>query len=167
MSVRGGWELTKDQAERNRRSVYVFVRRNTRYPMFEAFDMPDPYATCPRRYVSTTSLQALMLLNSELALDWARHFAGRVLARAGSDSASIADVACQLAYCRHASPDEIALATKFFDRQEATIGQREDAALPVYPQGKAGPESLLPARAAAVVDYCHVLLNSNEFVYSN
>jgi hypothetical protein len=167
MSVRGGWDVTKDQAERNRRSIYVFVRRNTRYPMFEAFDMPDPYATCPRRYVSTTSLQALMLLNSELALDWARHFAGRVLARAGSDPASIADVACELAYCRHARPDEIATATKFFDQQETRIGDREDATMPVYPKGKSEPKSLSPARAAAVVDFCHVLLNSNEFVYSN
>jgi len=165
MTVRGGWDVTKDEAERNRRSVYVFVRRNTRYPMFEAFDMPDPYATCPRRYVSTTSLQALMLLNSELALTWAQHFAGRVLSRTGSDPASIVDVAYQFAYCRHARPDEIELATKFLDEQEARIGQRQNAALPVYPDAK--PSALPAARAAAVVDFCHVLMNSNEFVYSD
>jgi hypothetical protein len=167
MTVRGGWEVTKDQAERNRRSVYVFVRRNTRYPMFEAFDMPDPYATCPRRYVSTTSLQALMLLNSELALDWARHFAGRVLSRAGANPASVVDVAYQFAYCRHATADEIATGSRFLDEQEARIGQRDDAALPVYPKAKAQPESIPSARSAAVVDFCHVLMNSNEFVYSN
>ena len=38
---RGGWKLNDDPSERNRRSVYVFVRRNTRYPLFESFDMPD------------------------------------------------------------------------------------------------------------------------------
>src|SRR5439155_5733274 len=33
MVSRGGWKVTEDETERNRRSVYVFVRRNTRYPM--------------------------------------------------------------------------------------------------------------------------------------
>ena len=167
MTVRGGWAVTKDEAERNRRSIYVFVRRNTRYPMFEAFDMPDPYATCPRRYVSTTSLQALMLLNSELAVKWAQHFAGRVLSEAGSDPGSIVDVAYRFAYCRHANADEIATGSRFLDEQESRIGQREDAAMPVYPEGKTQAESISPARAAAVVDLCHVLINSNEFVYSD
>ena len=63
MDVRGGWPVTASESERNRRSIYVFVRRNTRYPMFESFDMPDAVESCPRRYVSTTSSQALMLLN--------------------------------------------------------------------------------------------------------
>ena len=30
---RGGWKVTADVAERNRRSVYVFVKRNLRYPV--------------------------------------------------------------------------------------------------------------------------------------
>jgi hypothetical protein len=106
-----------------------------------------------------------MLLNSELALTWAQHFAGRVLSRTGSDPASIVDVAYQFAYCRHARPDEIELATKFLDEQEARIGQRQNAALPVHPDAK--PSALPAARAAAVVDFCHVLMNSNEFVYSD
>ena len=39
--------------DRNRRSLYVFVRRNLRYPFFEAFDRPDTNASCPRRAVTT------------------------------------------------------------------------------------------------------------------
>ena len=65
--------------ERNRRSVYIFVRRNTRYPMLEAFDMPDTHETCPRRNVTTTAPQALTLLNNKMALEWAQAFAGRAL----------------------------------------------------------------------------------------
>jgi len=101
MDVRGGWPVTASESERNRRSIYVFVRRNTRYPMFEAFDMPDPYESCPRRYVSTTSSQALMLLNSELSVQWAQSFAGRVLAKAGADPNAIVDTAYQIAFARH------------------------------------------------------------------
>jgi len=96
MEVRGGWPVTASESERNRRSIYVFVRRNTRYPMFEAFDMPDPYESCPRRYVSTTSSQALMLLNSDLALNWAQHLAGRVVADHPQGMAVAADRAYQL-----------------------------------------------------------------------
>jgi hypothetical protein len=29
------------------------------------------------------------------------------------------------------------------------------------------PEGIEPAYAAAVVDFCHMLLNANEFVYRN
>src|SRR2546430_738922 len=78
MQSRGGWKVTEDPAERNRPSIYVFVRRNTRYPMFEAFDMPDTHESCPRRSVTTTAPQALTLLNSALSLEWAEGFAARV-----------------------------------------------------------------------------------------
>jgi hypothetical protein len=35
---RGGWNTSKDPAEANRRSIYIFVRRNARYPMLEVLD---------------------------------------------------------------------------------------------------------------------------------
>ena len=49
-----GWKPSLEEAQRDRRSIYVFVRRNVRYPMFEAFDMPDTHETCARRYNTTT-----------------------------------------------------------------------------------------------------------------
>ena len=73
---RGGWKLSSAD-ERNRRSVYIFVRRNSRYPMLEAFDMPDTHESCPRRDVTTTAPQALTMLNDKVALEWAQAFAGR------------------------------------------------------------------------------------------
>ena len=65
MESRGGWKVNAEPAERNRRSIYVFVRRNTRYPMFETFDMPDTHESCSRRNVTTGPIQALTLLNSK------------------------------------------------------------------------------------------------------
>ena len=56
----------------NRRSLYVFVRRNLKYPLFDAFDAPDTNMTCPERNISVNAPQALMLLNSDLVLDQAR-----------------------------------------------------------------------------------------------
>ncbi len=47
------WPVSERAADRDRRSLYVFVRRNLRYPFFEAFDRPDTNASCPRRSSTT------------------------------------------------------------------------------------------------------------------
>src|SRR5437764_1255630 len=52
-----GWKQESDDAESNRRSVYVFVKRNLRYPMFETFDFPDTHESCPNRYPTVTPTQ--------------------------------------------------------------------------------------------------------------
>src|SRR5262249_42735476 len=86
MEVRGGWKKNEKEEEKNRCSIYVFVRRNSRYPMFQAFDMPDTHESCARRSTTTTAPQALALLNDKIILKAAQSFAGRILKEAGSDS---------------------------------------------------------------------------------
>src|SRR5262245_50931660 len=39
----GGWKTEKDSAQANRRSVYIFVRRNLRYPMLQEFDSANTF----------------------------------------------------------------------------------------------------------------------------
>ena len=55
------WPVSPRLSDRNRRSLYVFVRRNLRYPFFEVFDRPDTNASCPQRPVTTIAPQALSL----------------------------------------------------------------------------------------------------------
>ena len=62
------WTVTEDESEHNRRSIYVFARRNLRFPIFDAFDRPAANGSCSRRTVTTTAPQALHLLNSEFSL---------------------------------------------------------------------------------------------------
>lgn len=64
--LKGQWPTSKDAADHARRSVYLFARRNLRYPIFEAFDRPEPTLPCARRVVSTTPTQSLLMLNGEL-----------------------------------------------------------------------------------------------------
>ncbi len=94
LSPRGGWKLSNTD-ERNRRSIYIFVKRNSRYPMMEAFDMPDTHESCPRREVTTTAPQALTMLNDKVVLEWAQAFAARALA-----DRDPVDRAFRLAYSR-------------------------------------------------------------------
>ena len=61
--LKSQWPVTEDAAEHHRRSLYLFARRNLRYPFFDVFDRPDANQSCPSRHLSTTAPQALTLLN--------------------------------------------------------------------------------------------------------
>ena len=166
MEVRGGWKKNEKEEEKNRRSIYVFVRRNTRYPMFQAFDMPDTHESCARRSTTTTAPQALSLLNDKIFLRAAQAFAGRVLKKAGPDLNSQIAAAYRLVYSREPSSDEHERALSFLKKQAAIIKTRLDEKKPAALPPGLTPE-VDPAMAAALVDFCHVLFNSNEFVYVN
>jgi hypothetical protein len=164
LSVRYGWESDKDPAQRNRRSVYVFVRRNLRYPMFELFDMPDTNETCGRRNRTTTPPQALFVLNSDLILREARTMAGRIFADVGTDPYSAVGRAYRLAFGRDPAGNDVTLATKFLADQAALIRNREtESAKLALPDPMPAPMD--PADGAAFTDFCHALLNANEFIY--
>ena len=161
---RGGWQVSEAAAEPQRRSVYIFVRRNARYPMLEAFDMPDTHATCARRDTTMTAPQALIHLNSQQTIEWARAFAGRLIETAGPDRAEQVDLAYQIAYSRPPDGPEREAGLSFLDKQAKVVEKRQAAgeklALPTTK-----PPDLAPAQAAALVDLCHSILNSNEFVF--
>lgn len=72
------WNVTEDAREHHRRSIYVFARRNLRFPIFEAFDRPAANQSCSRRTNSTMAPQALHLLNSEFSWTMAMAVATRI-----------------------------------------------------------------------------------------
>jgi hypothetical protein len=171
---RGGWKVNEDPNERNRRSVYVFVRRNTRYPMFDAFDMPDPHESCGRRNVTTSPLQALTLLNSQLTLEWAQALAERVLRLAGADPQRQITAAFQLAFGRPPDAAEARLGREFLRDHRQLLEDRarygDRLALPTARPNQPEPSATSgsdAAQGATLVDFCHTLLNANEFVYRN
>jgi hypothetical protein len=166
IETRGGWTRSAAAADRNRRSIYVFVRRNLKYPLFDAFDAPDSNTTCPDRNVSVNAPQALMLLNSDLVLDQARAFAGRVLAESSTrhDLAALVERAYRLALARRPDPAELKRGITFLEEQPALLSARAETARSLdLPRPM--PDGQDPASAAALVDFCHVLLNLNEFVF--
>jgi len=146
---KAAWAADPRPEDRQRRSVYVLVKRNLRYPFFEAFDQPDLHNSCGRRLCTTTAPQALLLFNSDLSLGrgrvWAESFAE------SSDSRATVRLAMQAAWGRPASADEIALGERFLERQAVLYRN----------QGSTAEQS----RQQALVDFCHALLNTNEFLY--
>jgi hypothetical protein len=116
MKAGAKWKVSANEADRNRRSVYVAVKRNLRYPLLSAFDAPDATETCGRRFVTTTAPQALMLLNDRLVQDIARKFAERVQREAGSDPDAIVTHAFRLALARAPDETERAALRRFLER---------------------------------------------------
>ena len=131
------WPVSPRVEDRNRRSLYVFVRRNLRYPFFEAFDRPDTNASCPRRAETTIAPQALALLNDRLAHDAASRLADRIAREAGPGLQPQVERAFLRTLGRRPDPAERRLAAEFL--------------------AEGGPEAW---RA-----FCLGLLNLNEFVY--
>jgi hypothetical protein len=146
--------------------VYVFVKRNLRYPMFETFDFPDTHESCARRYQTVTPTQSLALMNDELVLGWAVALAGRVLNDSGVPVEAQVDRAYRLVHNRAPSDKERATISEFLQNQASILREQLARNDKVYvPESL--PAGVEPAHAAAFVDFCHALLNSNEFVYMN
>jgi uncharacterized protein DUF1553/uncharacterized protein DUF1549/cytochrome c len=143
---RGTWELTKEGPDTWRRSVYAYVKRGLKYPMFEVYDLPDLNTTCERRAVSTVPTQALTMLNNEFMLIQADHFAQRVLKQTGSNPAEQVKTMYRIAFSREPSARELESNLAFLKKQLA--GAIDDK-----------------AALAALTDLAHVVLNLNEFAY--
>jgi hypothetical protein len=168
-AVAGGWRTEKDPEQNNRRSVYIFFRRNMRYPLLQEFDSANGLESCDYRKNTVTPSQSLDLLNNDLVKDWARHFAGRVLNDGGLSPEAQVDRAVKLAYGRSATPEEQKMASDFLSKQVPIMEQRlsnpSDRSRSLLPTNV--PKGMNPARAAAFVDLCQMLLDSNEFLYLN
>jgi hypothetical protein len=106
------WAVSPDPRDHVRRSVYVFARRNLRFPFLEAFDLPDSNLSCPRRERSITAPQALALLNDADVMAAARALAARVGAGATTTDDRIA-LAYRLALGRPPNELEMRLARDF------------------------------------------------------
>src|SRR5262249_11219747 len=114
-----GWPTSPSAEERNRRSVYVAVRRNLRYPLLRAFDAPDAAESCARRFATTTAPQALTLLNDPIIQEMARAFADRVKREAGDDVSKQIDRAFQLALGRLPTDEERSAVVRFLEKRSA------------------------------------------------
>jgi hypothetical protein len=163
----GGWKTEKDAAQNNRRSVYIFVRRNLRYPMLQEFDSANTFESCDFRKNTVTPSQSLDLLNNDLILQWAQSLAGRVLNDNGLTPDAQIERAFKLTYGREPSAEEQKLAADFLARQMPILAKRLADTKTKTPLPANMPAGADPVRAAALVDLSQMLLDSNEFLYIN
>ncbi len=148
--------------DRNRRSVYVFNRRNLTYPLFAAFDAPNRSSSCGARITTTTAPQALLMLNGEFSMLQAKALSGKLLAE-HRDLRKLIEAAYGRVLGRRPSDEDASRAEWFVGQQSARIAKGEPPTSESLPQ--ALPPGVDAALAGAVFDLCHALLNSAEFMY--
>lgn len=119
-----------------RRSVYVYLKRSIRYPMFETFDQPNLVNSADRRNRTVIAPQALILMNNGMVLLHSKRFAERLKKEAGNDPDKQIDRAFRLALARPPDVVERRRSLEFV---------------------KSGPNGL--------AEFCHALFNLTEFVY--
>ena len=153
-----GWGKSDDR-EQSRRSIYIFAKRSLAVPELELLDAPDTTSSCERRMVSTTGPQALTFLNGDFVHQQAKYFASRLAALAGPMERDQVDQAFVLALGRPPRALETQAALEFLEKQERQI--RADA------EGTKNAFADADARRKALEAFCLVVLNMNEFVYSN
>ncbi|MFO0867880.1 MAG: PSD1 and planctomycete cytochrome C domain-containing protein [Pirellulales bacterium] len=127
-----------------RRTVYTRVLRNTREPLLDAFDAPDHIVSTAERNVTTTPNQALLMINGPYSLARAGALAARLHTLSLSEDRAGVEQLYAWVLARRPSSDEVQEALDFLGQSRA-----------------AGPS----ANGTAWQDLCHVLLNSNEFLY--
>lgn len=134
--------------EQARRSIYIHAKRSLPTPILADFDVADPDTSCPVRFVTTQSTQALGMMNGEFLHTQARVFAERVRREAGGtnddQTAAMVRRAIEIALVRPATDQEVARGVALIDTLEAKDG-------------------VGPGRALEL--YCLLVLNLNEFAY--
>ena len=161
------WPVSGDPAEHTRRGVYILVRRNFRFPMFDVFDIPMASVSCPERSVTTVAPQALWGLNNRSVFRRAQEFAGRVVKDTGDKAGKWIERAWMLALARLPTAEEKQEALELFNtfvrraQADAAVGK------PAEPL-KNPPESLAALgsdQAAALAKLCLGIYNLSEFSF--
>ncbi|MCZ2343365.1 MAG: DUF1549 and DUF1553 domain-containing protein [Bacteroidales bacterium] len=159
---RYGWDPDPDPTEHQRRSIYLFHRRNFVLPLFRVFDSPIPNEACPMRAVTVTPQQTLELMNGDFLLEQARRIA-TIVRRTPTTRADTITACYKLVLGREPTSREQAAADRFLTNQCRIIAAETSTPVP-----SASPPLAQPRRTTeteAVVDLVHALLNSAEFLY--
>lgn len=140
-----------DELGKEGRAIYQPVMRNSPDALLSSFDGPDRIRSVGERHRTTTSTQALLMMNS----DWISARTSNIVKRfdSQSDDEFIDEVYRKL-YSRSPVEEEVKGAKQFlYDYQLIGDQQREGNAEP--------SESTARARKALT----HLLINSNEMIY--
>ena len=127
-----------------RRSLYLPVVRNNLYTLFEQFDFPDPTMPTGSRNSTVVAPQALLMMNSDLLLDSADAWAGKLIDASSADADRV-HRAYEAALGRSPTSAEVRRAVGFVEA------------------ARAASSSTTQRQAWAL--FCQSLLACNEFIY--
>ncbi|HBE68426.1 MAG TPA: hypothetical protein DDW52_09800, partial [Planctomycetaceae bacterium] len=133
------------ETSKPRRSIYLKSFRNKNDTFLHGFDFPPGLRSVAVRDSTTTPTQALLLLNGKFALSRAEKLSKRLLDENAESPEVVIEKAYQSVWSRLPSASEVEAAFDYL-----SISGGEDRQLPSLDR---------------LTDFCHVLLNSNQFLY--
>jgi len=147
--------------DRNRRSLYTFIKRTAPFAMYVTFDASSGEACLAQRDVSNTALQGLTLLNDVIFLEAARALAQRAFILTGDDRVK-AEQLFRWVLTRPPEPAELDDLVSFISSQRAAFADRRgDAELLTDSKGDDAPE------LAAWVAVSRAILSLDETITRN
>src|SRR5439155_12134436 len=109
--------------------------RNTKDSLLDVFDIPDGFTSSARRNVTTTSTQALFMINSPLMIQQGQSFADLLHKDNKTTDEQKISRAFRLAFARSPSSKEGQITKTFLAEQVKRISPPKDNT-PVYETGK-------------------------------
>jgi cytochrome c553 len=125
------------------RALYMKQFRNRNDTLLHAFDLSGGLKSVAIRNTTTTPTQSLIMINGNYVLARAKKMAEELLQNGGVDAVSLVGEAVQRCWGRQPSEEELENSIDFL-------------------VGSDSKKAVEPARLA---DLCHILFNSNEFLY--
>jgi hypothetical protein len=148
-----------------RRSLYTFWRRTSPPPSMLTFDAVSREVCTARREVTSTPLQALVLLNDPQFVEAARVLAERLLRRFPSSGADRTREAFRALIGRQPDETEARILGRLFDEQKALFAKSPDEAARFLDLGDLAADETLPrADLAAMTMVVSAIMNIEEFV---
>lgn len=159
-----------------RRAVYVKSFRNTPDPFMAVFDIANGLQSTSERTSTTTPVQSLLMINGEFPLERAKDFAERIR-KIHSTPHEQAVAAIKTAWGREPTPNELEWSIGFLTTHGPSPDEPSLAAAETEPATRGGEESQVASdedeskenpvdkNTEQLIDFCHILFNSNEFLY--
>jgi hypothetical protein len=145
-----------------RRGLYTFIRRTSPPPNMVTFDATSREVCTVKREVTSTPLQALVLLNDPQFFEASRVFAERIIKSKDTLKEQISH-GFRLATARHPKEKELEILVDLYNSQYQYFKHNRDKAYQVISVGeKPRDKSIYSVQTAAMTMVANTLLNHNE-----
>ncbi len=164
VTVRNDGLITSKRTDAGwRRTVYVRQRRKEIPTILETFDLPQMIPNCVQRPNSTVASQALHLLNNGMVREIADDYAAAITAEIPHDRYRQIERVYQTALSRKPTPEETQLALETLVK--LTTQWETQLASAAAADSKKTETDERSAEARALANFCHIILNSAEFLF--
>jgi len=123
---------SSSESERDRRSIYIHVKRSLREPLLSSLDQAETDTPCPVRFATTVPTQSLITLNSEQMQEEAAVFARRLIKEAGPKTEDRVRLGLKLVLGREPSEQQISENVAFTRSMREKHGLTQERALELF-----------------------------------